>query len=129
MISVKVIPSRNSPLTVEIIWCTCGNEYMPYNSSTLTLPSLQILERSFLTRSTTITFSERSFSLLCNSSLLIASFFRSGKNREEVPLIGCDKILLPCFLRYLSGLAHTRKISLNLYNAENGLGETALSFL
>src|SRR4026209_2338622 len=102
---------------------------MPYNSSTLTLPSLQIRERSFLTRSTTITFSERSFTLRCNSSLLISSLSRSGKNREEVPLIGCDNILLPCFFRYLSGLAQTRYFSLSLYKAEKGLGETVLSLL
>src|SRR5687768_14359927 len=102
---------------------------MPYNSSTFTVPSLQTLERSFLTRSTTITFSDRSLVLTDNPSLLCRSFFSSWVIRGDVPLIGCDNILLPSFFKYLSGLAQISQRSLILYSAEKGLGETALSFL
>src|SRR5687768_7181063 len=99
---------------------------MPYNSSTVTDPFSQTLDRSFRTRSTTITFSERSFSLLYKASRLSIS---SLAFLLDVPLIGCEIILLPVFLRNRSGLEQISHWSSTLYNAENGFGEMRLRFL
>jgi hypothetical protein len=113
IMSANSISSFNSPLTVEIIWCTWGKEYMPYSSSTFTLPSVQIFERSFLTRSTTITFSERSLALSFSSSLCLSSA-RLSAILFDVPFIGCDKIVFPCFFKKRSGLAQSKYLPFNL---------------
>src|SRR5580704_6500581 len=100
---------------------------MPYNSSTLTDPSSQIFEKSFRTKSTIMTFSDLSFALLSNLSLFRLSSITSKGFFSQVPFIGCESIRLPSRLRYLSGLAHIRYLSLILYNAEKGFGDTSVN--
>src|SRR5688572_24765885 len=102
---------------------------MPYNSSTFTEPSVQILDRSFRIRSTIMTFSVRSLLLLYRSFLFCSSFERSSRILFDVPLMGCASILLPSFLRKRSGLAQSSHLSSSLYKAEKGLGEIPLKRL
>jgi len=93
----------------------------PNNSSTCTVPSSQTFERSFRTRSTTITFSDRSLLLCSNSSLLLLSLTAFPGIRLEVPLIGCDNIFVPSFFKKRFTIPITLAILIAFFNQMSGI--------
>ena len=81
------------------------------------LPAAQILAKSFLTKSTIIKFSARSFSDFFSANL----FFKSSsllRPRGAVPFIGREIIFEFLMLKNNSGLEEMIKFSSSFKNAE-----------
>ena len=87
MMSNGVTPSAKVQETELIIWCTVEKVWMPNSSSTFTESAAATRLRSLRTKSTIITFSACSFSLVAKACFRASS--SSGVwPRLTVPLMG-----------------------------------------
>ena len=114
--------SRKVPTTVETRCSTVSNRSTSQRPVTRTVPGLQDREISFRSKSTIMTFSARSFSLVESSSLAYRSAM-GDRGRRRVPLIGrVSTCRCRSTLRNLSGDALMMENSAVVSNPQNGAG-------
>lgn len=84
-------PGAAAPQTVETNWCTEAKLSTSISPGTCTDPGRQTRPRSFLSRSTIMRFSARSFSLAASAAAISRSRAGSAGSRGAVPLIGLQQ--------------------------------------